>query len=90
MRREVICAAAVSTYGGLIWRPSFLVRSMANIKSGISCSILCPGIHSFPTYRLADVEEFRNSHGGAVADAGAGTGSSYLSYSNCDMFKLTL
>jgi len=34
------------------------------------------------------IEEFRNSHGGA--DAGAGTGSSYLCYSNCDMFKVTL
>jgi len=29
-------------------------------------------------------EEFRNSHGGT------GTGSSYLSYSNCDMFRVTL
>ena len=29
-------------------------------------------------------EEFRNSHGGA------GTGSSYLCNSNCDMFKVTL
>ena len=32
-------------------------------------------------------EEFRNSHGGA--DAGAGTGTSYLCNSNCDMFNLT-
>jgi len=35
-----------------------------------------------------DGEEFRNSHGGA--DARAGTGSSYLSYSNCNMFKVML
>jgi len=35
-------------------------------------------------------EEFRNSHGGAVADAGAGTGNSYLCNSNCDMFNLTI
>ena len=32
-------------------------------------------------------EEFRNSHGGSIADAGAGTGSSYLCCSNCDGFK---
>ena len=32
-------------------------------------------------------EEFRNSHGGA--DAGAGTGTSYLCDSNCDMFNLS-
>ena len=32
-------------------------------------------------------EEFHNSHGGA--DAGAGTGTSYLCDSNCDMFNLS-
>jgi len=32
-------------------------------------------------------EEFRNSHDGSIADAGAGTGSSYLCCSNCDGFK---
>ena len=40
-------------------------------------------------YRKKNIEdeEFRNSHGAAVADAGTGT--SYLCDSNCDMFNLT-
>jgi len=47
----------------------------------------CATVVCFFACQLMGAEEFRNSHGGA--DAGAGTGTSYLCDSNCDMFNLT-
>jgi len=56
-----------------------IVRQERNTVSRVWAGLVT-GIRS-------DFEEFRNSHGGA--DAGAGTGTSYLCDSNCDMFNLT-